>query len=130
MATSTAQTTDVAAEIARLLRTVEGLRVHEFVVDTARPPCVVLGQPDLDFVDPDAGFCAATWSFPVNIITARSDAVAAQREMSQMLLDIVTALGADVPGIFSIQAQDARPQTVSVNGSELPSYLLNVRVRA
>jgi hypothetical protein len=130
MAITTAQTVDVAGALAALLRSVEGLRVHEFVVDTARPPCVVLGQPDLDFVDPDAGFCAATWSFPVNIITARSDAVAAQREMSQMLLDVVTALGADVPGIFSIQPLDARPQIVSVNGAELPSYLLTVRVRA
>jgi hypothetical protein len=130
MATTTQQTVDVAGAIAEVLRSVEGLRVHEVVVDTARPPCVVLGQPDLDFVDPDAGFCAATWSFPVNIITARTDAVAAQREMSQMLLDVVTALGADVPGIFMIQPLDARPQTVSVNGQELPSYLLTVRVRA
>jgi hypothetical protein len=130
MATTTQQTVDVAAEIARLLRTVPDLRVHEFVVDTARPPCVVLGQPSLDFVDPGAGFCMATWDFPVNIITARNDAVAAQREMSQMLLDIVAALGADVPGIFSIQPQEARPQTVVVNGQELPSYLLTLRVRA
>jgi hypothetical protein len=129
MAVTSAQTVDVAAELARLLRTTD-LRVHEYVVDTARPPCIVLGQPTIDFADPASGFCLATWDYPVNVITARTDPVAAQREMSQMLLDVVTALGADVPGVFAIEPQDARPQTVSVNGVELPSYVLAVRVRA
>jgi hypothetical protein len=130
MATTTQQTTDVTGALAGLLRSVPGLRVHEVVVDSARPPCVVLGQPSLDFVSPDSGFCTAAWDFPVNIITARNDAVAAQREMSQMLLDVVAALGSEVPGVYAIEPQDARPQTVSVNGVELPSYLLTVRVHA
>jgi hypothetical protein len=130
MATTTAQTTDVAGLLAEQLRTVPGLRVHEFVIDTARPPCVVIGQPSLDFADPDAGFCQATWLFPCNILTTRSDAVAAQREMSQMLLDVVGSLGGDAPGIFCIEPLDARPIQVAVNGQELPGYLLNIRIRA
>lgn len=130
MATTTQNTVDVASEVARLLRTVEGLRVHEFVVDTARPPCVVLGQPSIDYVDQAAAFCAATWSFPVSIVTARTDAVAAQREMSRMLLDVVTALATVPDGIFSITPIDARPSTATVSGAELPAYLLTVHVAA
>jgi len=130
MALTTQSTVDVTGALADLLRSVNGLRVHEFVVDTARPPCVVIGQPSLDFADPDAGFCFATWAVPLNVITSRSDAVAAQREMSKMLRDVVGALRTDVDGIFAIEPLDARPIQVAVGGQELPGYLLNVRIRA
>lgn len=130
MATTSAQIVDVTGVLAELLRAVDGLRVHEFVADSARPPCVVIGQPTLDFTDAATPFCFATWAVPFNIITTRSDAVSAQREMSQMLADVVDALRGDAPGLFSIEPQDARPSTVAVSGVELPAYLLTVRVRA
>jgi len=130
MAVTTQQTVDVAGALAGLLRSVEGLRVHEFVIDTARPPCVVIGQPSLDFTDQGAGFCFASWLFPLHLITARNDAITAQREMSQMLHDVVGALNGDVDGIFSIEPQDARPVTAAISGQELPAYLLNIRIRA
>jgi len=130
MATSTQQTTDVAGELARLLRTVENLRVYEMVLDQARPPCVVLGQPNVDFNDQSGGFCTAVWYFPVNFITARSDPATAQRDLSRMLLDVVAALSTEPSELFSTEALDARPITVAVGGTELPGYLLNTRIRA
>jgi hypothetical protein len=130
MAVTTAQTTDVTGALAELLRSVDGLRVHEFVADTARPPCVVIGQPTVDFNDQSGGWCSAVWLVPVNIITARNDAVAAQREMSRMLLDVVGAVRADNTDVISIEPLDARPIQVAVGGQELPAYLLNVRIRA
>lgn len=130
MSTTTKQTTDVAQAIASVLGDVEGLRVYTYVPDKAKAPCVVLGQPSIDFADQGAGFCTATWLFPCNVITTRANERAAQTEMSQLLLDIVTALDAEVPGIFSIEPLDARPIQVAIGGQELPAYLLNIRIRA
>lgn len=130
MATTGTQTVDVAQVLASLLETVDGLRVYEYVPDTFRPPGVVLGQPLIDFADQGAGFCSATWTYPCNVITARANERGAQRAMSKLLLDIVSALSADVDGVFSIEPQDARPIQVAVGGQELPAYLLNIRIRA
>ena len=130
MAVTTVQTTDVSAILAGLLETIEDFRVYPFVPDNARVPCAVISQPDIDYVDQDAAFCSATWVFPVHLVTSRSNDRAAQQKMSQLLLDIVTALKADVPGVFSIEPLNARPITVTVNGQDLPGYLLQVRIRA
>ena len=91
----------------------------------------MIGQPDIDFIDPDASFCAATWTYGITVVTSRSNDRDAQTEMSRLLLDIVQALSAtQPPGVFSVEALDARPIPVQVSGQELPGYLLTVRVRA
>lgn len=130
MALPAVQTTDVTAALAELLGTVEGVRVWSYVPDNFKAPGVVLGQPSIDFADQGAGFCTATWTVPCNVITNRANERTAQSEMSKLLFDIVTVLGTDVPGIFSIEPLDARPIQVAVGGQELPAYLLNIRIRA
>jgi hypothetical protein len=132
MAGITQQTTDVAGVLQGLIEAgVPGLRVYPFIADTVRPPAAVIGQPALDFTDASSGFCRATWTFPVTLITTRSNERAAQAEMSKLLLDVVTALGGDAPSVLSIEPLDARPLPgVAVNGQDLPAYQLNVRIRA
>jgi hypothetical protein len=132
MATTTAQTTDVAAILHGLIESVEGLRVFPFVADTVRPPAAVIGQPTLDFQDQSGGFCKAVWLFPVIIITTRSNDKAAQAEMSKFLLAVVGSLDGDAPdGLLSVEPLSARPLSgVAVNGQELPAYELSVRIRA
>jgi hypothetical protein len=132
MATTTAQTTDVAGILHGLIESVEDLRVYPYVADTVRPPAAVIGQPSIDFTDQSAGFCRATWDFPVTLITTRANERVAQAEMSKLLLDVVTALGGDTPeGVLSVEPLDARPVPgVAVNGQELPAYQLNIRIRA
>ena len=130
MALTTVSTVDVAEVLSALLGGIDGLRVYSYVPDNARVPCVVISQPTLNFVDPESAFCAATWVFPVHLVVARANERQAQKDMSQLLLDIVTALGADVPGVHSIEPLDARPITVTINGQDQPGYLLNIRVRA
>lgn len=125
------QTDDVAGALATTLAGIAGLRVYTYVADNFRPPGVVIGQPVIDYADPDAGFCSASWSFPCTIVVSRSTDREAQRAMSQFLLDIVTALRtAEVDGVLSIDPIDARPIPVTVSGQELPGYLLNIRIRA
>lgn len=131
MATTTVQTVDLAGVLEGILNSVDGLRVYWYVADTVRPPAVVIAQPVIDYADPDAGFCSASWSFPCTIVVSRSADREAQRAMSQFLLDIVTALRtAEVDGVLSIDPIDARPIPVTVSGQELPGYLLNIRIRA
>ena len=130
MALTTVSTVDVAEVLSALLSGIDGLRVYSYVPDTVRVPCAVVMQPDIDFADPESAFCAATWVFPVNLVVSRANERQAQKDMSQLLLDIVTALGADVPGVHSIEPLDARPITVTVNGQDQPGYILRVRVRA
>jgi hypothetical protein len=132
MSATTAQTTDVATVLHDLIKTVPGIRAYAYVADTVRPPAVVIGQPSIDFTDESAGFCRATWTFPLTLITTRSNERAAQAEMSTLLLDVVTALGGDVPDfVLSVEPLAARPLPgVAVNGQELPAYELSVRIRA
>lgn len=132
MATTTAQTTDVATVLHDLIQTVPGVRVYPYVADTIRPPAAVIGQPVIDFQDQSGGFCRAVWLFPVTLITTRSNERTAQAEMSQLLLDVVAALDGDAPGgIVSIEPLSARPLPgVAVNGQELPAYELSVQIRA
>jgi hypothetical protein len=130
MPVSTAQTVDVAQSLAGLLGGVGGLRTYWFVADSTRPPAAVIGQPDIDYTDGGAGFCRATWLFPVTVITARSNDRDAQVEMSRLLHDIVNALDVGTDDVFSVEPQSARPIPVVVGGQELPGYLLTVKVRA
>jgi hypothetical protein len=132
MAVTTQQTTDVAGVLHGLIKSVEDLRVYPYVADTVRPPAAVIGQPTIDFTDADAGFCRASWLFPVILITTRSSERAAQAEMSKLLLDVVTSTKGDTPDwVLSVEPLDARPVPgVAVNGQELPAYQLNIRIRA
>lgn len=130
MAVTTAQTVDVAQVLGSLLETVDGLRPYWYVSDTVRPPAAVIGQPDIDFADAQSGFCAATWTFPVTLITSRANDREAQTDMSRLLMLIVAALAEPVPGVFSVEPQDARPSAVTVAGQELPAYQMNIRIRA
>lgn len=123
-------TVDVAGALAGLLDAVDDLRPYPYVADTVRPPAAVIGQPELDFTDNASGFCAATWTFPITVVVARANDAEAQRDLSRLVLDIVTALHADVDGIFSIEPVDARPVPVTLGQQELPGYLLQVRVKA
>lgn len=132
MSGTTQQTSDVAGVLHGLIDSVQGLRVYPYVADTVRPPAAVIGQPEIDFQDPTAGFCKAVWMFPVTLITARANERAAQAEMSQLLLDVVTSLDGPVPqDVLSVEPLTAHPLPgVAVNGQELPAYQLNIRIRA
>jgi hypothetical protein len=130
MAVTTAQTVDVAQVLGSLLETVDGLRPYWYVSDTVRPPAAVIGQPDIDFADAQSGFCAATWTFPVTLITSRANDREAQMAMSRLLLDVVAAVAVDAPGVFDIQPIDARPIPITVAGQELPGYTITIRIRA
>jgi hypothetical protein len=131
MAGTTQQTTDVATVLHDLIKTVPNVRVYAYVADIVRPPAAVIGQPVIDFADQSSGFCRATWTFSVTLVTTRANERAAQAEMSKLLLDVVTALGGDAPEVLSIEPLQARPLSgVAVNGQELPAYELSVRIRA
>ncbi len=116
----------------QMLSSVQNLRVYSFVSDSARVPAAVIGEPVIDFSDRSSGFCMATWLFPSTIITKRSNDKAAHEEMSKLVLDIANALDGELPeDIFSVEPLSARPVPgVSINGQELPAYLMEVRVRA
>jgi hypothetical protein len=132
MGTTTAQTVDVAQVLAGLLAGVPGARTAWWVSDAIRPPCIVIGQPDIDFTDTTSPFCFATWLFPLTIVTPRANDRDVQRQMSQLVIDVVTALGADDTPLFSVEPLDARPLAggVAIGGNDLPAYMLNVRIRA
>lgn len=130
MAGAAVETVDVSQMLSSLLESVEDLRVYWYVSDTVRPPAAVIGQPDIDFADSQSGFCAATWLFPVTVVTSRANDRGAQVEMSRLLFDMVSALKADVEGVHSIEPLDARPIPITVSGQDLPGYLLNIRIRA
>jgi len=131
MAVTAVQTIDITQALASLLADVDGLRIEYYVADKSRPPVAVFGLPSIDFQDPDAGFCYATFECPILIITARNNDREAQHELSRLVCDVANALNAgSPPGIFSIDLLDARPSVATVSGQELPAYQLRVRVRA
>ena len=130
MATTFVETAIVAEELATLLRGVGGLRTAWYVSDVTRPPAAIIGQPDIDFADSQSGFCTAVWLFPITVVVTRNSDRDAQTQMSRLLMEIVAVLATEVPGIFSIEPQDARPTSVTLGGVDLPAYLLNVKVRA
>jgi len=133
MAVTSIQYLDVTQLIASMLAEVEGLRTHWYVADITRPPACVIGQPEIDYADPDASFCNATYTIPLTVVVARGNDRDAQTEMSRLLADIATTLNRTPPdGVFGVEPQIARPIEggVFVAGQELPGYSLTVRVRA
>jgi hypothetical protein len=134
MAVSSTQTRDLAQVLVDLVAGVPDLRAYAYVADTVRPAmsggAAVVGQPEIDYTDNSAGFCSAAWLFPVTVVVARNNDRDAQMTLSRLLLDIVTALAADVENIVSIEPQNARPIPVTVAGAEYPGYLLTIRIRA
>lgn len=131
MSLTTATTLDVAQVLAEMIDTVDGLRVVWWVSDAARPPVAVITQPEIDYVDAEAPFCFATWTFPVAIVVERNNDRDAQTKLSQYVSDVALALSGPTPdGVFDITPLTARPSTVSVAGTDLPAYELRVRVRA
>lgn len=131
MAVTTVLTENAAQVIADILDTVEGLRVTWYVNDNARPPVAVIGQPEIDYVDPESPFCFATWNFSVVIVVNRNNDRDAQRELSRFVSEAAIALNDAQPdGVFSVEPLTARPLTVTISGTELPSYELRVRLRA
>jgi len=133
MAVTTTAYLDVTQLIASMLKDVEGLRTHWYVADITRPPACVIGQPEIDYADPEASFCNATYTVPLTIVVARSNDRDAQSTMSRLLADIATTLNRTPPdGVFAVEPQYARPLEggVLVAGQELPGYSLTVRVRA
>lgn len=131
MAITDAQTVDIAAVLAELLSDIDGLRIEPYVSDKSRPPCVVIARPRIDWEDPEAGFCWASWDFPITIITTRSWDRSAQAEESRLVRDVANALSHQpVAGVHDIQVQTGDPGSTTIAGQELPSYLLRVRVLA
>lgn len=135
MATTTVQTLDLAQVIADALADVEGLRTYAYVADTVRPPsngaALVIMQPSVDYLDVTAGFCAATWSFPLTLVVTRANERDSQLALSTYLQLITSALtDANAPGVFSIEPVDASPITAQLSGADMPGYSINVRVRA
>lgn len=131
MAITAAQTVDVAQALSACLGDIDGLRVYEYVADKFYPDGVIIGQPDIDWADETSGWCAATWSFPLTLIVSRNNDKEAQKALGRLVSEIAKALFAAEPdGITTIEPQNARPTTVNVAGTDLPAYLINVRVRA
>jgi hypothetical protein len=131
MAITVAQTTEVAQVLADLLATVEGLRVEPYVSDKSRPPVAVVALPTITWDDPEAGFCWASWEFPITVITARNSDRDAQADLSRLVRDVAGALNhAPVAGVHDIQLLDARPTTATIAGQELPAYQVRVKVLA
>lgn len=133
MAVTTRQTVDVSLVLAEALAGVEGLRVEWYISDKARPPVAVIGQPSIDWQDPESGFCWATWEYPVLLVTARTSERDAQVELSRLVRDTAGALD-NFPtagtGVEFISPLDARPAIATISGQELPAYNLRVQVRA
>jgi hypothetical protein len=126
-----AQAADVAQALVEALETVDGLRATWYVSDAARPPVAVVAQPEIDYTDSTAGFCAAAWTFPVTVVVTRNNDRDAQRDLSRFVNEVALALRDATPdGVLSIDPLDARPTTVTVSGQELPAYELRVVVRA
>lgn len=131
MAVSDATITDTADLLAGILASIDGLRVYPYVADTFRPPGVVIGLPTIDYVDPLSGFCTATYDHPLTVLVARNNDREAQRDLARWVTQIVTTLrDSSTPGARSIEPQEARPGSHTVNGQELPGYTVRVLVRA
>jgi hypothetical protein len=131
MAVTDATTLDVSLVLSAALADIQGLRVMAYVADASRPPVAIIGQPAIDWADPEAGFCWATWEYPITIITARNSDKEAQAELARLVRDVANALkGPEPAGVFSIQPLDARPTTATISGQELPAYVVRVQVRA
>lgn len=128
MSVSATTTIDIAADMATALETIPDLRVYQYVADNFRPPGVVIAQPSIDFADPSAGFCAASWSFPLHVVVSRNRDKEAQTRLSDYVMQIANVLD-DMRSAYSVEPQDARPIDVNVNGTELPGYQLMIRVR-
>lgn len=131
MAVTTRSTVDVATALSAELEAIDGLRVSWYVADTARPPIAIIAQPTIDYTDQTAGFCSASWDFPITIVVSRNADRDAQTELSRLVSEIAQALqAATPPGIFDIQPTIARPIAVTLAGAELPAYELRATVRA
>lgn len=125
------QTDDVAGALATALAGIAGLRVYTYVADNFRPPAVVISLPDIDYADPSAGFCFATWVFPLGVVVSRNSDSAAQRTLAQLVQEVAYALhDNDFPELHTVEPLDARPATVAVAGQDLPGYIITARVRA
>lgn len=131
MAVTTAATVDVSQALSACLAGVDGLRVDWFISDKSRPPCAIIGLPTIIWNDPESTFCWASWEYPISVVTARNSEREAQQELSRLVREVAAALSGPTPeGVFDIQLLDARPNTVSISGQELPAYLVRVQVRA
>lgn len=131
MAVTTATTIDIATALEEILSSVDGMRAYRYVADNFRPPGAVIAMPSIDYEDPDAGFCSATWAFPISLIVSRNQDRASQDLLARLLSEVVQAIdGAEVEGVFSIDVLSAVPTSVTVAGQDLPSYSLRVRCRA
>jgi ABC-type sugar transport system substrate-binding protein len=131
MSTATMNGNALAKALASMLGAVPDVRIYSYVADASRVPFIVVGQPTADFQDAEAGFCRATWEFPVTVVTARNTDAASQAALLNAVDATVDALAAEPPsGVFSVDPLDARPITASVGGQDLPAYQLRVRVRA
>jgi hypothetical protein len=135
MAVTTATTVDVAQVLSAALADVDGLRVEPRPSDKARPPVAIIAQPSIDYRDPEAGFCRATYEFPIAIVTASNNDRDAQLELWR--LADAAALAVDRydtggTGVFSMTVlrSDPLPGGVTIAGQELPAYQLRVQVRA
>lgn len=133
MAVTDQTTLDVAPVLAEILAEVAGVRVEWYASDKARPPVAVVGLPVIDWADPGAGFCWATWEFPILVVTARNSDKEAQIELGRLVRDCAIALErADLAGtgLFSVTLMDARPTVATLGGQDLPAYNMRVQVRA
>ena len=102
----------MAQVLAEALAGIAGLRVEPYVSDKSRPPVCIIGQPSIDWTDPESGFCWATWDFPLLLVTARNQDRSAQSELSRLVRDVANALN-DFPtggtGVSFIAAQCREP---------------------
>lgn len=123
----------VAEALASTFGSVQGLRAHAIMPDTFFPPGVVVGQPDIALDGVQRTFNSAEWSFPCYLVVERIQDRKAQTDLFSYIEGIVQAVVDDstLGGVVQhAQVLDARPNSVNVNGQELPGYLINVQILA
>lgn len=123
----------IAEALATTLSQVQSLRVHAYAADSFLPPGVVVGQPDIALDGVPRTFCSVQWDFPCYLVVERITDVKSQRDLFNHIDSIFQVIEND-PSLGGVVQQatalDARPQSVNVNGQDLPGYRINVQVLA
>lgn len=110
------QLSTIRAGLATRLATISGLRVEQFVPETANPPCAFIGAPTVTFDDDFNGSC--TVRFPVLVLVSAADMKRGQDALDDYI---------DTTGSKSVRAAlDADPdlagaaQSVRLTGVDTP----------
>jgi len=123
----------VTEALSGVFATIDGLRSYAYFPDTFQPPGVVVGHPEIAFTGDHVTICSNDLTFPCHLVVARSS----DRAVASTLFDFLDQMIAAVEGDSTLggacelaQVLSASPETVAVNGTELPGYLVQIRTIA